>query len=394
MGFSRSSLTFSCLFGSVFVGFVPTCWSGWREGGRNRGDDEDVPERQAKCTNRCANFTEMRWHMTPNEMDDALMGDRRCRYYSTVESWHAKYKTFLQKGLSKVSHIIYVTCLMCKRNQHVKFFVQETWFLRSITQDRLVIQNDMEENKDRDNGGVKGVRRHRGDNGSCTTRGPWELFSSDTHQTLRTRGPDQLISSVVVFPLCVRSGLLMGPIEESQDLHDKDHLWPAKKEQIVNPQTACVCCICVTIVSAEFECIYFFCIFQGLLKCFRSCSSQRCSAPPPQFVSHFCVTLGLSVLKRDSEWAAFFKVTTRRQKERHRERKGVGEQDQEMTESEAEVCFYWTAAGSNKCSLNFTGENSPTKILTESQSEEKRKEENSNLGLTFKKKNKWGFPFT
>lgn len=50
----------------------------------------------------------------------------------------------------------------------------------------------------------------------------------------------------------------------------------------------------------------------------------------------------------------------------------MGEQDQEMTESEAEVCFYWTAAGSNKCSLNFTGENPPTKILTESQREEKR----------------------
>ena len=27
-----------------------------------------------------------------------------------------------------------------------------------------------------------------------------------------------------------------------------------------------------------------------------------------------------------------------------------------MTEREEEVCFYWTASGSNKCSLNFTGE--------------------------------------
>lgn len=51
----------------------------------------------------------------------------------------------------------------------------------------------------------------------------------------------------------------------------------------------------------------------------------------------------------------------------------MGEHDQEMTEREAEVCFYWTAAGSNKCSLDFTGENSPTKILTESRSEEKKR---------------------
>ena len=48
-----------------------------------------------------------------------------------------------------------------------------------------------------------------------------------------------------------------------------------------------------------------------------------------------------------------------------------------MTESEAEVCFYWTVSGSNKCSLNFTGENSPTKIFTDLSTEyaEKRREE-------------------
>lgn len=36
-----------------------------------------------------------------------------------------------------------------------------------------------------------------------------------------------------------------------------------------------------------------------------------------------------------------------------------------MTASETEVCFYWTAVGSKKCSLNITGgkKNTPTKIF-------------------------------
>lgn len=74
------------------------------------------------------------------------------------------------------------------------------------------------------------------------------------------------------------------------------------------------------------------------------------------------------------------------EKEREREQ----EQKQEMTESVAEVCFYWTVSGSNKCSPNFTGENSPPKIFTDYGLEfakaetkaEKRREEKNTRPLT------------